>query len=245
MLQQHNNQWNNIIVAIGLDDMLENLLIKARDARWVWDLFGPIYNRQISNALSELYEHIARSTEMDGASQILDVGAGPGYAPLLLAARRPTASLLGLDYSATQVRAAERLRKQRGIHNCRFEQGNAMHLSFANNRFDAVMTIGSIKHWPDPRQGIAEIHRVLAPGRWAVISETDRDAAEENLRRFTERFTAWFLWDPLLYWGLRHIVFGRSFSEQEIVSLARSAGFREVLTERLGSCPYVIVRAQK
>jgi ubiquinone/menaquinone biosynthesis C-methylase UbiE len=225
--------------------MLKNLLIKARDARWMWDFFGPIYNRQIYNALSELYEHIAQAIEMDGSLQIIDVGAGPGYATLLLAAQHPTASLLGIDFSATQVRAAERLRKQRGIHNCRFEQGNAMHLSFADNRFDGVVTIGSIKHWRDPQQGIAEIHRVLAPGRWAVISETDRDATEEALRRFIQRFTAWYFWDPLLYWGLRHIIFGRSFSEQEIVSLAQTAGFREIRTEKLGDCPYVIVKAQK
>ena len=225
--------------------MFKNLLIKARNARWMWDLFGPIYNRRIYNALFELYEHIAQAVEMDGSSQILDVGAGPGYATLLLAARHPTASLLGIDFSAMQVRAAERLRKQRGIHNCRFEQGNAMNLPFANNRFDGIVSIGSIKHWADPQQGMVEISRVLAPGCWAVISETDRDVAEDALRRFIQRFTAWYFWDPLLHWGLRHIIFGQSFSEQEIASLARAAGFREIRTEKLASCPYVIVKAQK
>jgi hypothetical protein len=55
--------------------MLKNLLVKARDARWMWDLFGPIYNQQIYNALFELYEHIAEEINLDGPSQILDVGA--------------------------------------------------------------------------------------------------------------------------------------------------------------------------
>jgi ubiquinone/menaquinone biosynthesis C-methylase UbiE len=225
--------------------MFKNLLIKARDARWVWDLFGPLYNRQICNALSELFVHVAQANEMEGSLRIVDIGAGPGYATLLLAARCPAASLVGIDYSATQVRSAERLRKQRGIRNCRFEQGNAMHLSFADNGFDAAMTIGSIKHWPDPLQGLTEIHRILTPGRWVIISETDRNATEEDVRRFAERFTAWYFWDPLLYWGLRQIVFGESFSEQEIVSFARTAGFREIRTEKLASCPYVIIKAQK
>lgn len=225
--------------------MLKNLLIKARDARWMWNLFGPIYNQQIYNALFELYEHIAEEIKPDGPSKILDVGAGRGYITLLLAARRPMASLTGIDFSATQVRSAERLRERRRIDNCRFELGNAMQLPFADNRFDAVVTVGSIKHWPDPQQGMAEIHRVLAPGRWAVISETDREASEEDLRRFMQRFTAWFFWDPLLFWGLRHIIFDHSFSQQEIVSFARNAGFREVRTEKLDTCPYVIVKAQK
>jgi SAM-dependent methyltransferase len=225
--------------------MLKNLLVKARDARWMWNLFGPIYNRQIYNALFELYDYIAEEINRDGPSQILDVGAGRGYITLLLAARRPAASLTGIDFSATQVHAAERLRKRRGIDNCRFELGNAMKLPFADNRFDAVVSVGSIKHWPDPQQGVAEMHRVLAPGRWAVISETDSETSGKALRRFMQRFTSWFFWDPLLFWGLRHIIFGHSFSQQEIVTFARIAGFGEIRTLKLPTCPYVIVKAQK
>jgi ubiquinone/menaquinone biosynthesis C-methylase UbiE len=225
--------------------MLKNLLVKARDARWMWDLFGPIYNRQIYNALFELYEHIAEEISMNGPSQILDVGAGRGYITLLLAARHPAASLTGIDFSATQVRAAEQLRKRRGIENCRFELGNAMKLPFADNRFDAAVSVGSIKHWRDPQQGVAEMRRVLAPGRWAVISETDSETSEKALKRFMQRFTAWFFWDPLLFWGLRHIIFDHSFSQQEIVSFAQTAGFGEIRTQKLPTCPYVIVKAQK
>jgi len=225
--------------------MIRKLLVKARDARWMWDLFGPIYNRQIYDALFELYEHIAAEVLKNEPSQILDIGAGRGYITLLLATRRPTASLTGVDFSATQVQAAERLRRRRGIGNCRFEQGNAMQLPFVDNSFDAVVTVGSIKHWPDPQQGMAEIHRILAPGRWAVISETDREASGKALRRFMQRFTAWFFWDPLLFWGLRHIIFNHSFSQQEIVSFAQAAGFREIRTEKLPTCPYVIMKAKK
>lgn len=225
--------------------MIKNLLIKARDARWVWDLFGPIYNHQIYDALFELYEHIAEEVLKDKPLQILDIGAGRGYITLLLAARRPAASLTGIDFSAMQVSAAERLQMHRGIHNCRFEQGNAMHLPFADNHFDAVVTIGSIKHWPDPQQGMAEIHRVLAPDRWAVISETDREASGKALRHFMQRFTAWFFWDPLLFWGMRHIIFGHSYAQHEIVSFAQAAGFREISVEKLATCPYVIVKVKK
>jgi ubiquinone/menaquinone biosynthesis C-methylase UbiE len=225
--------------------MIKKLLIKARDARWVWNLFGPIYNQRIYNALFELYEHIADDVMKNGPSQILDVGAGPGYITLLLAARRPTAALTGIDFSAMQVRQAQRLQKRRGIANCRFKEGNAMHLPFADNCFDAVVTVGSIKHWPDPQQGITEIHRVLVPGQWAVISETDRDVEVKALRRFMQRFTAWFFWDPVLYWGLHHIIFGQSYSQQEIISFAQTAGFREIRAEKLDTCPYVIVKAQK
>jgi ubiquinone/menaquinone biosynthesis C-methylase UbiE len=182
---------------------------------------------------------------VNGNARILDVGSGRGYITLLLAARRPAATLTGVDFSVMQVRAAERLRKRRGIANCRFEVENAMRLPYVDNSFDAVVSVGSIKHWPDPQRGITEIHRVLVPEGWAVVSETDRDVSTIALRRFIQRFTAWFFWDPLLLWGLRHIIFGRSFSEREIVAFAETAGFREIRTERLATCPYVIVNARK
>jgi ubiquinone/menaquinone biosynthesis C-methylase UbiE len=130
--------------------VIENLLVSVRDARWMWNLFGPIYNRQIYNALFELYEHVAEEIHVNDPARILDVGSGRGYITLLLAARRPAAVLTGVDFSVMQVRAAERLRKRRGIANCRFEVENAMRLPYVDNSFDAVVSVGSIKHWPDP-----------------------------------------------------------------------------------------------
>jgi hypothetical protein len=60
-----------------------------------------------------------------------------------------------------------------------------------------------------------------------------------------QRFTAWFFWDPLLYWGMRHIIFGQSYSQQEIISFAETAGFKEITMQKLPTCPYVIVKAHK
>ncbi len=231
--------------AVSSPNRLLKLIVWARDARWMWDLFGPVYNRHILDPLSDLYEHIAADLNVNSRARILDVGSGRGYVTLLLAGRLPSASLVGIDYSATQVRAAERLRKQRALHNCRFEQGNAMSIPFESDRFDAVITVGSIKHWHDARQALREIYRVLSPGQWAVISETDKDVSDEDLKRFMRCFHVWFLWDALLFWGLRNVVFGGSYTESEIVALARSAGFRELMTDRVKDCPYVIVKARK
>jgi ubiquinone/menaquinone biosynthesis C-methylase UbiE len=225
--------------------MVKTLLTKARDARWMWNLFGPIYNRQIYDAICELYEDIAGDEVFAGPTKALDVGTGPGYLTLLLAAQYPTASYIGIDFSTNQVRVAEKLRQKKGVQNCSYQQGNAMDIPFANDYFDVVFSVGSIKHWPDPERGMAEIRRVLAPGQWTVILETDKDASSKDIRQFAERFSAWFLWDRLLVWGLKHIIFGRSFSQQEIAHFAQKAGFRIIKTERHALCPYIIVKAQK
>ncbi len=220
-------------------------IVQARDARWMWDLFGPVYNRHILEPLSDLYGQIAKGLRVNSRARILDVGCGRGYVTLLLAARFPSASLAGIDYSANQVRAAERLRKQRNLANCRFEQGNAMSIPFAGDHFDAVVSVGSIKHWKDARLGLGEIRRVLVPGTWAIVSETDKGVSDADLKRFMRRFHVWFLWDALLFWGLRNVVFGGSFTESEMVAMAHAAGFREVMTDRVDDCPYVIVKARK
>jgi len=225
--------------------MFKKLLVKARDAQWLWDMFGPIYNRQIYNAIFELYEHISLNIDVDTDSQILDVGTGRGYMALQLASHIPMTSVVGIDFSPTQIRAAERLRKKRRVGNCRYQLGNAMEIPFREDHFDAIVSVGSIKHWPDPQKGVSEMRRVLAPGGWAVISETDKEVSDEALRQFMARFKAWYLWNPLLFWGLRHIIFGESYSHQEIVAFFKAAGFKNIHMRNLGTCPYVIVKAQK
>jgi SAM-dependent methyltransferase len=225
--------------------MLVKFLTYVRDARLVWDVMGPVYNRRICGAISELYDHIAREMRTEAPVRILDVGSGRGYMSLLLAAQNPEASITGIDFSPMQVRSAERLGRQRGIDNCRFHRGDAMQIPYHDETFDAVVSVGSIKHWPDDLRGLREIHRVLRSGGRFVISETDRGASDEALRQFVSRFSIWFIWDALLFWGLRHVVFGQSYTEEGLESLTRTAGFRNVACQRVPACPYTVVKGQK
>jgi ubiquinone/menaquinone biosynthesis C-methylase UbiE len=225
--------------------MLIKLLKYIRDARLVWDVMGSVYNRRIYTAITELYHHIAREIETTDQASILDAGAGRGYISFLLAARNPKATVTGIDYSPMQVRAAERLCRKRKIQNCSFRRGNAMAIGFRDDVFDAAVSVGSIKHWPDGRQGVKEICRTLKPGGWMVISETDQEASDEAIWQFVRRFSIWFIWDGLLFWGLRHVVFGQSYTEKGLETLVREAGFRNVECQRVPTCPYVIVKAQK
>ncbi len=225
--------------------MLIAFLKKIRDARLVWDVMGSVYNRRIYGAIAELYVHIARELLTTGPVKILDIGSGRGYISLLLAAQSPEATITGIDFSPMQVRSADDLREQRKIVNCRFRRGDAMKIDFNDNVFDAAVSVGSIKHWPDGLQGLKEILRILKPGGWFVLSETDQEAPDEALWQFVRRFPIWFIPDGLLFWGLRHVVFGQSYTEQGLASLVRTAGFRNIVCQRVPTCPYTIVKAQK
>jgi len=224
---------------------LIKLLTRLRDSRPLWDMMGSIYNRRIYGAISELYNHITRQLKMPGPVRLLDVGSGRGYLSLLLASKNPESHITGIDYSTGQVREAESYRVQRKILNCSFKQGNAMALQFADETFDAAVSVGSIKHWPDARRGLTEIRRVLKSGGCLMISETDQGASDAAIRHFIRRFQVWFIPDPILFWGLRHIIFGQSYSETTLAAAVLEAGFRDIECQRVAACPYVIVKARK
>jgi len=225
--------------------MLIRTLKYIRDARLVWDVMGQVYNRRIFGAIAELYDHIAREIKTANPAKILDVGAGRGYISLLLAAQNPRTTIMGIDYSPMQVRAADGLRRQRQIDNCRFRRGDAMEIPFPDEAFDAVVSVGSIKHWADGRRGTQEMHRVLKPGGLLVLSETDQGASDEALWEFVRRFHIWFIPDALLFWGLRRVVFGQSYTQQGLEALMHTTGFQQIAGQKVSSCPYTIVKARK
>jgi ubiquinone/menaquinone biosynthesis C-methylase UbiE len=136
-----------------------------------------------------------------------------------------------------QVHEAERHRRKQKIANCSFRRGNAMHIAFQDAKFDAAVSVGSIKHWPDGGRGLREIHRVLKPGGYLMISETDQAASDDALRSFIRRFRIWFIPDALLFWGLRNVIFGRVIRNKPFLPPSRAAGFRAVESQRVPDCP--------
>ncbi|MBE3144501.1 MAG: hypothetical protein IMZ61_11345, partial [Planctomycetes bacterium] len=68
---------------------------------------------------------------------------------------------------------------------------------------------------------------------------------DEAIRQFIRRFRIWFIPDGLLFWCLRRVVFGESYSEESLEVLVGKAGFRNVVCQRVPACPYVIIKACK
>ena len=216
------------------------------DAWWAWDLIqGPIYNRLVLKAASELYQRFIGEIQPPENANILDVGSGPGFLTLLLAKENPTVSVVGVDYSPTQVRAADRLRIRNQIHNCCFRQGDAMNLPFQDASFYIVISVASIKHWPEGKKGLQEIRRVLTPNGSAFIGEADRNATDEEIYQFASKFTAWYVWNPFMKWYLRRVVFGQSYARKEAELMARAAGFSQVSVEKVSESPFFLLKLRR
>ncbi len=97
---------------------------------------------------------------------ILDAGCGPGLLTLtLLKAINYPVNLVSLDLSLSSLhKARETINKEKvPARPVTFTQGNLLHLPFADNSFDFIVTSGALEYVP-LEKGFAELSRVLKSG---------------------------------------------------------------------------------
>ncbi|QDT10619.1 class I SAM-dependent methyltransferase [Planctomycetes bacterium K23_9] len=96
------------------------------------------------------------------AGDMLDLGCGTGfYYPLLSQHAR---SIVGVDVSSEMLAEADRLIQDRGLSNCRVEEGSAMKLPLEDASMDVVHCWDFLHHVADIPQTLSEVERVLKPG---------------------------------------------------------------------------------
>ncbi len=109
---------------------------------------------------------------------LLEIGFGAGKAIELAAAQVTDGQVMGLDLSATMVRAA----KRRNAHavksgKVKLMQGDVAALPFADQQFDKLWSIHTLYFWWNSLESVREMYRVLKPDGMAILTlspgETD------------------------------------------------------------------------
>ena len=130
----------------------------------------------------ERYEFAAR--QAGTARSILDIACGVGYGSRLLKDRLPSAAVVGVDASSDAIDYAKARYAKEGLS---FVLADAM--TFDAAPFDAVISLETIEHLPDPRAFIERIAaRLLRPGGLFVGSvpvTPSMDANPHHLHDFT------------------------------------------------------------
>jgi MPBQ/MSBQ methyltransferase len=162
------------------------------EARWFYRVVSKGYDRWINPLFwtAEMRDaalSIARLGEP--GLEVVDVGAGTGFATEGIVAAAPGAVVTMVDQSPHQLRRARRKPALDAIGKL---LGDAEELPFAADRFDRYVSTGSIEYWPDPQRAVAEAYRVLRPGGVALLAGPLR-RAHPLARRLSD---AWMLFPP-------------------------------------------------
>jgi ubiquinone/menaquinone biosynthesis C-methylase UbiE len=139
--------------------------------------------RDLSSAVA------AEVTAAITTGRILDVGTGPGYLPLEIAARAPGLELDGIDLSPAMVKIARNNAAKKGVADrVRFQSANVADLPFDNGSFDLIISTLSFHHWSRPLACLAEMNRVLKKQHEAWIYDARRDTTNEVNAAFRNEY---------------------------------------------------------
>jgi ubiquinone/menaquinone biosynthesis C-methylase UbiE len=97
---------------------------------------------------------------VSAADHIVDIGCGPGVA--VRAAARRGARATGIDPALVMLRMARAV--TRGREGIFWAEGAAESLPVPSGSATVVWSLATVHHWKDVTKGLAEAHRVLAPG---------------------------------------------------------------------------------
>lgn len=133
--------------------------------------------------LTGIMDQLSGLTNLDS---ILDIGCGTGELLFQLQSRID-ADLVVLDLSSNMLKIA----RQKLGNNVELRQGDAENLPWEAGSFDLICCTLSFHHYPQPKQTVAEMRRVLKPGgtllladitfpRLAPINQPDFAATEDR-----------------------------------------------------------------
>jgi ubiquinone/menaquinone biosynthesis C-methylase UbiE len=188
------------------------------------------YDHGVQAAFRDVFPPLVEDLlpSMQGVRRGLDVGCGPGQFTILLAERVPQVEMWGIDLAPTMIELARgHAARSSAAARLHFEVADVARLPFPDDHFDAVMSSGSIKHWPDQRKALGEIHRVLAPGGVAFIGEMNRLAPPAAIAAQRGRLRHWLF--RLIY----PRVFTKALSPEEARTLFAASPFGAPAEERM------------
>jgi len=185
-------------------------------------------------SVDPMHRRIASEVPIESGN-LLDVGCGAGKLDRLIAAARPNVRVVGLDSSEPMLAAARRRSAADRTPNVEFRLGTVEGSGFAEE-FDFAVSVLSFHHWEEPLEGLAAVHRALAPGGRFWIYELDPEAPAEAIRG--DRRPVWgFLKMPVRL--QRAMARDHGFAAAELDAVVRpvveKSPFRALRTTRAGS----------
>ncbi len=148
--------------------------------------------------------------------RILDIGTGLSPYPIRFVKERPeVSSMVGLDISENLLRKAKNLARDQNVGNqIKFVRADAHALSFSNDTFDCIFSIGSLNLWNNPILVLNDAYRVLKPGgKFFLLDQCRAKSMEEIVEALFKRG----------FFGIGLV----AYSENEIRYFIRKSAFKD------------------
>ncbi|WP_420804464.1 bifunctional demethylmenaquinone methyltransferase/2-methoxy-6-polyprenyl-1,4-benzoquinol methylase UbiE [Calidithermus chliarophilus] len=150
---------------------------RERDPQAVREMFSEIaprydlLNRVLSAGVDQSWRRAAvREALGHGPRRVLDLACGTGDLTLLLKQSAPHAEVVGGDFAPPMLERARAKARRAGLE-VRFQEADALNLSFPDGHFDAVTIAFGFRNFADYERALAELYRVLRPGGRLCILE--------------------------------------------------------------------------
>ncbi len=161
---------------------------------------------------------------------ILEIGCGQGAGARIICDLFSPQQYVGIDLDPKMVERARR--KERGLKNALFLQGDAARLPFTDSSFDLAIDFGIIHHVPNWREALAELHRTLNANGELFFEELPVETWERGIGKPLKRL-------------LEH-PYEEMFRQNEFVGELERLGFEvEMYEDSLVSLYYFWGRARK
>lgn len=141
------------------ETVLRDHQILSFEDRSIWDKFAPVYSQFVTGtpgnrrAYAAMYRRIRKVVK---GRDVLEVATGPGVIAKQVADEAK--SMIATDFSEKMLAVA---RRGEVPDHLLFEQADACHLPYEDQRFDVVIIANALHILPKPEKALAEIHRVL------------------------------------------------------------------------------------
>ncbi len=107
--------------------------------------------------------------KMPQKGDILDIGCGGGYNIKRMLSKCPEGRIVGFDVSDESVKKARAVNKAES--RVEIVQGSVAKMPFKDGEFDLVTAFETVFFWPDTKENIKEVFRVVkSGGQFAVIN---------------------------------------------------------------------------